>query len=135
MSRISSSSASGVRVAAQPLSNIYTILLVIGLLALILALVMLWITLEQRYGAVWAVTDPGKNNLNAPANAAAKQKTDNEELDSVQNAISSWKLKGPVKIEPIPVAPATPEGGAAPTAPATEGGATPAAPEAPAAGS
>mgnify|MGYP001379926879 CR=1 FL=1 len=33
MSRIGSSSASGVRVAAQPLSNVFTVLLLIGALA------------------------------------------------------------------------------------------------------
>ena len=113
MSRISSSSASGVRVAAQPLSNIYTILLVIGFLALVLALVMLWGTLEQRYGAPWAVTDEGKANLNAPIKAGEAQKAAAAELDNVQAGISAWKLSSLVKL--APAAPAA-EGGAAPAA-------------------
>jgi hypothetical protein len=138
MSRISSSSASGIRAAVQPLSNIYTILLVIGFLVLVPALVMLWVTLEQRYGVVWAVTEPGKNNLNAPADAAAKQKDARDELDNVQAGISAWKLSSPVKPAPAPAAPAAegatapvaapaPEGAATPAAPAAEGGAAPAA--------
>ena len=130
MSRISSSSASGVRVAAQPLSNIYTILLVIGFLVLVLALVMLWVTLEQRYGVVWAVTDIEKANLNAPATETAKQKAARDELDNVQAGISAWKLSSPMKPAPAPAAPAA-EGGAAPAAPAAEGGAAPAAAPAP----
>jgi len=123
MSRISSSSASGVRVAAQPLSNIYTILLVIGFLGLVLALVMLWVTLEQRYGVVWNITDVEKANLNAPATETAKQKVAGDELDNVQAGISAWKLSSSVKPAPAPEAPAA-EGGAAPAA---EGGAAPAA--------
>jgi hypothetical protein len=130
MSRISSSSASGVRVAAQPLSNIYTILLVIGVLALVLALVMLWVTLEQRYGVVWNITDVEKANLNAPADAAAKQKAASDELDTVQTGISAWKLSSTMKPAPAPAAPAA-EGGAAPAVPAAEGGAAPAAAPAP----
>jgi len=134
MSRISSSSASGVRVAAQPLSNIYTILLVIGFLVLVLALVMLWVTLEQRYGVVWNITDVEKVNLNAPATETAKQKAASDELDSVQAGISAWKLSSPMKPAPAPAAPAAApaaEGGAAPAAPAAEGAAAPAAVPAP----
>ena len=139
MSRISSSSASGVRVAAQPLSNIYTILLVIGFLVLVLALVMLWVTLEQRYGVVWNLTEPENNNLKAPADAAAKQKAARDELKSVQDGIDAWKLPSPMRPAPAPAAPAA-EGGAAPAvapapegaaAPAAEGGAAPAAAPAP----
>ena len=127
MSRISSSSASGVRVAAQPLSNIYTVLLVIGCLALVLAFVMLWVTLAKGYGTVWAVTDEGKANENAPIKAGEAQKAAAAELDSVQAGISAWKLSSLVKPAPAPEAPAT-EGGAAPAAaPAPEGAAAPAA--------
>jgi len=111
------------------LSNIYTILLVIGFLVLVLALVMLWVTLEQRYGVVWGVTDEEKTNLNAPATEAAKQKEASDELQRVQDGIDAWKLSSPVTPVPAPAAPAT-EGGAAPAAPATEGSAAPA--EAPA---
>ncbi len=91
MSRINpASSASGVRVAAQPLSNIYTVLLIVGLLSLILSLVMLWVSLEQRYGVTFAVTDEGKAALAAPTDAAKAQVAYKADLDAKSKAIEAW---------------------------------------------
>ena len=103
MSRINPSSASGVRVAAQPLSNIYTVLLIIGFLGLALTLVMLWITLDQRYGVTFAVSDEGKAALAAPGVEMAKQKTKFDELEAKRKAIRDWP-RGPT----TPVLPAVP---------------------------
>jgi hypothetical protein len=80
MSRIGSSSASGVRVAAEPLSNIFTVLLLIGALALVLAAVMLWVTLDKRYGVTFGVSDAEKAALDAPGKARAAQQAADAEL-------------------------------------------------------
>jgi len=48
MSRIASTS--GVRVAAQPISNIYTVLLLVALLALVFTLAFTMYILQTRYG-------------------------------------------------------------------------------------
>ena len=87
MSRIGSSSASGVRVAAEPLSNVFTVLLLIGALALVLAAVMLWVTLDQRYGVTFGVSDAGKTALDAPAKARADQQAADAELTEKLAAI------------------------------------------------
>jgi hypothetical protein len=90
MSRIGSSSASGVRVAAEPISNVFTVLLLIGALALALSLVMLWATLESRYGVTFAVSDPGKAALNAPKAAESKEQAAAKDLDEKLQAIRSF---------------------------------------------
>ena len=87
MSRIGSSSASGVRVAAEPLSNVFTVLLLIGALALVLAAVMLWVTLDQRYGVTLGASDAGKSALDAPAKARAAQQAADAELTEKLAAI------------------------------------------------
>jgi len=87
MSRIGSSSASGVRVAAEPLSNVFTVLLLIGALALVLAAVMLWVTLDKRYGATFGTSDAGKAALDAPAKARADQQAADAELTEKLAAI------------------------------------------------
>jgi|WetSurMetagenome_2_1015567.scaffolds.fasta_scaffold15605_3 hypothetical protein len=140
MSRINpASSASGVRVAAQPLSNVYTVLLIIGFLTLTLSLVMLWVTLEQKYGVSFAATEPGKAALAEPDKAKDAQKKYNAGLDAEDAAIKAWPGI-PAPAAPVaPVAPVTPPtpavGGTdaapvtpvAPVTPAPEGGADPAA--------
>jgi hypothetical protein len=87
MSRIGSSSASGVRVAAEPLSNVFTVLLLIGALALVLATVMLWVTLDKRYGVTFGASDAGKAALDAPAKARAAQQAADMELTEMLAAI------------------------------------------------
>ena len=87
MSRIGSSSASGVRVAAEPLSNVFTVLLLIGALALVLAAVMLWGTLDKRYGVTFGASDAGKAALDAPAKARAAQQAADMELTEMLAAI------------------------------------------------
>jgi hypothetical protein len=118
MSRINpASSASGVRVAAQPLSNIYTVLLIIGLIGLLISLIMVWVALEKRYGVTFAVTDEGKTAVNMPTREMDKQKAANAELDAKDQALKTW---GTV----VPATPATTPVEAAPaatgTAPATD---------------
>ena len=88
MSRIGSSSASGVRVAAEPLSNVFTVLLLIGALALVLAAVMLWVTLDKRYGVtLFGVSDAEKAALDAPGKARAAQQAADAELTEKLGAI------------------------------------------------
>ncbi|HUU93053.1 MAG TPA: hypothetical protein VM238_17815 [Phycisphaerae bacterium] len=58
MSQIGSSS--GVRIAAQPLSNVYTVLLLLAAVALVATAVMLAVTMDSRYGAVLGVTEESK---------------------------------------------------------------------------
>jgi hypothetical protein len=128
MSRISTST-SGVRVAAQPLSNIFTVLLIIGLLALILTLVMLWTTLEKRYGASWGVSDEGQRALKQPAGETQKMGDAWKKLGDLEASRDNWlKDTTPAPAAVAPAAPAAPEGGAAPVAPAPEGGAAPVVP-------
>jgi len=83
MSQIGSSS--GVRVAAQPLSNVYTVLLLIGAVALILALVLLAVVMDRNYGAVM-----GEENMKAVDQAAAQQQRRRAELDEVDESLKRF---------------------------------------------
>jgi hypothetical protein len=69
------------------LSNVFTVLLLIGALALVLAAVMLWYTLDQRYGVTFGVSDAGKAALDAPAKARADQQAADAELTEKLAAI------------------------------------------------
>jgi hypothetical protein len=114
MSRIGSSSASGVRVAAEPLSNVFTVLLLIGALALVLAAVMLWVTLDQRYGVTFGVSDAGKTALDAPGKARAAQQSTDAELAEKLAAIRRFpeaisKKAAPGEGGPTPPAATPPE--------------------------
>jgi hypothetical protein len=86
MSRIGSSSASGVRVAAQPISNIYTVLLMIGVIALTVTTVVLCVSLS-RYG-------PGLS-FGEKTSAIEKARdqhleTAEAELEVEQKALGQW---------------------------------------------
>jgi hypothetical protein len=122
MSRINpASSASGVRVAAQPLSNIYTVLLIIGLIGLLISLIMVWVALEKRYGVTFAVTDEGKAAVSLPTREMDKQKAANAELDAKDLALKTWGTVPATATTPVeaPAAAATdaaPTTSAAPTA-------------------
>jgi len=111
MSRIDSSSASGVRVAAQPLSNVYTVLLLTGLLVLVAATILLWVTLEGRYGVTFAVTQAGKDALEQPSLQEANVKAQRAKLEETRKFITGY----PEELGPYP----------APATPGTEGGTTP----------
>ena len=134
MSRIGSSS--GVRVAATPLSNVYTVLLLIGTLVLVLTLAGIWVIGERFYGVVWGITDSGKANLKAIDTAKADQEAAEKELNQKWEELKQWPA-GMVPPAPGATTPA-PEGTtppAAPAAPATPPAAPatpPAAPAAPA---
>ena len=126
MSRIDSSSASGVRVAAEPLSNVYTVLLLVGLVALVAGVVMLGLTLDTRYGVVFGLTSQGEAAMKGPDAAKANL----AEVES-KLKLGAEQIKGfPENVGKgtLPAAPATPPA-ETPTAPAP---ATPAAPAAPA---
>jgi hypothetical protein len=139
MSQIGSSS--GVRVAATPLSNVYTVLLLIGALVLALTLAGIWINGDRTYGVVWGITDSGKANLKALDTAKANQEAAEKELNQNWEALKQWPAGMVPPVPPAPgttapaapttppAAPATPP--ATPAAPATPP-ATPAAPAAPA---
>jgi hypothetical protein len=91
MSRIgSSSSVSGVRVAATPLSNVYTVLLLVGALVLILTLVGIVVTMDKRYGVVFGVTDVGKANLKAPDVAKEEHDRAAKALSDMDKALEQW---------------------------------------------
>jgi len=139
MSRIGSSSASGVRVAAQPLSNVFTVLLLIGALALVLAAVSLLMTGNKRFGDACGL---GSDAQEAPAKSLQMAKAASEDLGKMREQIKRfpepYKREGQAgqPAEPAPSEPATPPPPAAtPPAPAAEPPAAPAAaaPPAPAA--
>ena len=123
MSQIGSSS--GVRVAATPLSNVYTVLLLIGALVLALTLAGIWINGDHTYGVVWGITDAGKANLKRIDTAKADEEAAQKELNDKAEALKQWPAG---MVPPVPPAPGT----TAPAAPTTPP-ATPAAPAAPAA--
>lgn len=131
MSRISSSSTSGVRVAAQPLSNIYTVLLLIGALGLVGALVMLWVTLDGRYGATFAIGDKGKAALKEPAEAKERVDRATADLAATTDAMKKFPevMTGP-GATPAEGTGTTPPATPAPAAPAEAPAAAPAAPAA-----
>ena len=136
MSRIGSSSASGVRVAAQPLSNVFTVLLLIGALALVLATVALVLVGNKRFGVTLGLTAEGETALKAPANSLQKAKSAADDLAKMREQIS--RFPEPYKragqpgqpAEVAPSEPAAPPPAVTPPAPAAE---TPAAPAPPAA--
>jgi len=132
MSRIGSSSASGVRVAAQPLSNVFTVLLLIGALALVLAVTALMVTGSKRFGVTFGLTSEGEAALKAPGNSIQKAKGAADELAKMREQIN--RFPEPFKKEgqagqPAEAAPAEsvtpPPPAATPPAPSPE---TPAAP-------
>jgi len=134
MSQIGSSS--GVRVAAQPLSNVYTVLLLLGAVALVATAVMLGVTMNDRYGCILGVTDEGQRAKEAPEDAKRRQDSVRTELGETDKAIKEFPewvtapavggdVTPPAPAVPTPPAP-TPPAPAAPTPPA--GGATPPAP-------
>jgi hypothetical protein len=125
MSRISSaSSSSGVRVAAQPLSNVYTVLLVVGGLSLLLSLAMLWVTLEKRYGVVWTAPEQGKATYDIAAKDQDKLRADlkAQEAELAGGLPETPKMATPPEATPAPVVAPVPAAGGAPA----EGGAAPA---------
>jgi len=88
MSQISSSS--GVRVAAQPLSNVYTVLLLVGALALTLTLVVLCITMNARYGVILGVGSEGKLAKEASETAKRQQAGEKAKLEKVQEDLKRF---------------------------------------------
>ena len=76
--------------AAEPLNNIYTVFLLIGAVALTAALIMLWVTLETRYGATFGVSEAGKAALKAPEDEAQKQQAVRAELDEKAEALKRF---------------------------------------------
>jgi hypothetical protein len=91
MSRIGSSSGvSGVRVAATPLSNVYTVLLLIGALVLVLTLIGVVVTMDKRYGVVFGVSDIGKANMKAPEAAKENQARAAKELGDKEDSLKQW---------------------------------------------
>jgi hypothetical protein len=128
MSRIGSSSgASGVRVAATQLSNVYTVLLLVAALAMIVSVVFACLALQNRYGSILTV-------------GAAGERTENE-LKAANDGVAatSVKLEQGRKALELFMGGAGRGGAAVPTPGATEKPpaeppATPATPAAPAAG-
>ncbi len=88
MSQIASSS--GVRVAAQPLSNVYTVLLLLGAVALVATLVMLGVTMNGRYKCVLGVTEEGSQAKKEPEVQKARQDSVWGELKQTDKAISEF---------------------------------------------
>jgi len=128
MSQIGSSS--GVRVAATPLSNVYTVLLLIGALVLALTLAGIWLIGDRTYGVVWGITDSGKANLKRIDTAKADEEAAQKELNDKAEALKQWPAgmvppAPPAPGSTAPAAPTTPP--AAPATPTT----TPAAPATP----
>ncbi|HUU11516.1 MAG TPA: hypothetical protein VM431_13395 [Phycisphaerae bacterium] len=128
MSQVSSSS--GVRVAAQPLSNVYTVLLLLGAVALVLTFLMLAVTMDSRYGAVLGVSEEGKAAKKAPDAAKARQQNILSELEQTDKALKDFPegVMAPAVGDIAPPAPAagdTPPP-AAETTPPAAGDAAPA---------
>lgn len=120
MSRIGSSS--GVRVAATPLSNVYTVLLLVGAVVLVASAVGLGLTMNTRYGIVFDAT-PAQKALDAANASIAGAREELAKVDESMKQFSFTPGEGGA-------APAPAVGGAA--APTPEAPATPAAPETPA---
>ena len=104
MSRIASTS--GVRVAAQPVSNIYTVLLLVALLALVFALVFTMYVLQTRYGGSAGYGDEVDQALQGAARAIEAGRANGDAMDD--------RLKNfPAGGGPPPAAPPPPAGAAA----------------------
>ena len=88
MSQIGSSS--GVRVAAQPLSNVYTVLLLVGALALVVALVLLCVVMDRNYGTILGFTKEGGTNKQLPEKVADQQETRRGELEQADQALKRF---------------------------------------------
>jgi hypothetical protein len=115
-----------VRIAAQPLSNVYTVLLIIGLLAMALSLVMLWVTLEKRYAVSWAAGEEGKKALDEPAAQTRSQAALATKIEDQEKIMKGWGVETPKSVEAAkPAEGAKPVEGAVPAPPAP---ATPLAP-------
>lgn len=87
MSRIGSSS--GVRVATQPLSNIYTVLALVALLALVATAVYLGYINQTRYGGTLGFGEPPRNVLQ---DASRK-------LDQIESQVEAGKSGGGPRVE------------------------------------
>ena len=111
MSQIGSSS--GVRVAAQPLSNVYTVLLLVAGLALVVALVFVCLTMDKNYGTILGVSEEGKRNKELPDAIAKDQADALDQLKQVDAALERFP-------EGIAPAAGTGEEPVAPTPPAPE---------------
>jgi len=114
MSQIGSSS--GVRVAAQPLSNVYTVLLLLAAVALIVSLVFVCMTMDRNYGTILAISEEGKRNKELPDNVAKEQADFQDQLKQQDAALERF---------PEGIEPATDTGGQ-PAQPTTETPAEPA---------
>jgi len=88
MSQIGSSS--GVRVAAQPLSNVYTVLLLVGGVALITALVFLCLELDKNYGTILGITEKGEANKTLHEKVETQQEERRQELEEVDKALKRF---------------------------------------------
>jgi hypothetical protein len=115
MSRIGSSS--GVRVASAPLSNVYTVLLLVGALILVLVLVAVMVTNNTKYGVVIPASDEGKAAMQKPDQVKAMQATATKSLDE--------KIKEMKDFVMDPGHSARPEAPAATTATPTDAATTP----------
>ena len=128
MSQIASSS--GVRVAAQPLSNVYTVLLLLGTVALVATLVMLCVTMNDRYGVILAVTEEGKQAKRDARKAARDEDFPEAETKTHYDQAKAKLDEGDENIKQFPEGVAAPAVGADATPPAAEDATTPPAPEA-----
>jgi hypothetical protein len=126
MSQIGSSS--GVRVAAQPLSNVYTVLLLVGAVALVLTLVMLCVVMDGRYGTILGFTKEGEANKKLPAAIADQQEDRRDELEEVDQALKRFPEGISASAGTAPSGTGTeaaPETGGTATPPETGGGTAP----------
>jgi cytoskeletal protein RodZ len=146
MSRIGSSS--GVRVASAPLSNVYTVMLLLAALVLVLVLAVVWVTNNQKYGVIIPVSEEGKTAFKKMEDVKASQAADAQKLQGVLNdnlkafkpdaAPAEGKAEATSAVTPTSTdAAATPTGtdavpAVAPTATTPAATATPAATETPA---
>jgi len=126
-------SSSGVRVAAAPLSNVYTVLLLVASLVLLLTLVAIWITTNQKYGVILPVSDAGKANMDMPDKVKAEQAVKAQKLQEKMAEIGKFQMDPgsgePAKAveAPAPTEPPAAPDAAAPAAAAPPGAAPPAA--------
>ena len=104
MSRIGSSSASGVRVVVQPISNIYTVLLMIGAIALIATTVVLCVSLA-RYGPGLSF---GEKTLALEKVRDQNLRDAEAELEATQKALGQWPEEAIGGTVPPARGPATP---------------------------
>jgi hypothetical protein len=69
------------------------VLTIIAFLALVLALVMLWVTLDKRYGSAWPISDEAKKAEEAPKTQKQEQDIRSAKLADQEKVMAGWVVE------------------------------------------